>query len=318
VILLNIIFKTLFGSHLYGTNTDHSDKDYKTVIAPVLKDIIIGKEKLFHSYHKSNKVDQTSKSGKDVIENEIITLQKFLKLATEGQTMGIDMLFAPQDFWVSDKVDDFWINEIVPNRTKFLSKNLSKFVEYCVKQAAKYGIKGGRINTVKTYVGYFKKQNPETKLIDLIEDLIELSKIDHSSLEISDEIHTSLLIICGKKFPLSVKVGYVLPPLLSFLNTYGKRAREASIDQNVDKKACSHAFRAAYQVKELIETRNLVFPLEKRKFLLDIKTGKIKYSEFAPILEELVDEVHILLDKSDLPDEPDIDIDELILKYYNL
>lgn len=314
---MDIIFKTIFGSHLYGTNTENSDMDFKIIYAPSQKDLITGKVKPFSSIHKSNKTNKHDKSDSHVIEEEYITLQQFLNLAMEGQTVAIDILFSPFPFWVG-KISDFWINEIIPNRELFLSKKLNKFVQYCVKQAAKYGIKGSRINTVKTYIEFFEKYEKETRLIDIVDQLKYMSSIKHSSLELYEKPHESILEICGKKFLLSVKIEYVLPPLYHFLDEYGKRAMQASKDQCVDKKACSHAFRAAFEVKELVETKNLIFPLKDREFLKDIKTGKLTYNEFAPMLEDLVDEVEDLVNNSDLPDEPLVDFDEMILKYYDL
>lgn len=35
---MEIIFKTLFGSHLYGTDTPNSDKDYKAVFIQPIED----------------------------------------------------------------------------------------------------------------------------------------------------------------------------------------------------------------------------------------------------------------------------------------
>lgn len=312
---MDIIFKTMFGSHLYGTNTEDSDIDFKIIYAPTKKQLITGKVKPFSSIHKSNKNDKHDKSDSSIIEEEYITLQQFLNLAMEGQTVAIDILFAPENFW-RGKISNFWIEEIIPNRELFLSKKLNKFVQYCVKQAAKYGIKGSRINTVKTYIKFFENHKNETKLINIVDQLKYMSNIDHSYLILNDKPHESILKICGKKFLLSVKIKHVLPSLYHFLDTYGKRAEQASKDQGVDKKACSHAFRAAFEVKELVETRNLIFPLKDREFLKDIKTGKLTYSEFAPMLEDLVDEVEDLVNNSDLPDKPLINFDKTVLKYY--
>ena len=37
------IVKILYGSHLYGTDTKHSDRDYKGVYIPGWRDIILSK-----------------------------------------------------------------------------------------------------------------------------------------------------------------------------------------------------------------------------------------------------------------------------------
>jgi len=312
---VDVLFKTIFGAHLYGTETADSDIDYKAVYAPTLEDLILGRVKLDSSIRESNKKDIHIKSDANVYEIEYYPLQKFLKHAAEGQLAAIDMLYSPPQFWIG-KVSDFFIAEVINKREKFLSKNLIKFVQYAVKQAAKYGIKGSRLHTATKFLKFFENIDEKIRLNDIIIDIEPLLD-DHSEIYyIDNNPAESMLIICGKKFSFSTKVRYIRNALRKFVDKYGARAKLAVIDKGIDKKACSHAFRAAFEVKELVLTRNLVFPLKEREFLRDIKTGKYTYSEFAPMLEDLIDEVSHLVIKSDLPDTPQVDIDEIIKKYY--
>lgn len=312
----NILFETIFGSKLYGTQTADSDTDYKAVYAPSLEDLTLGKVDVYSSIHVGNKDDQHAKSNNTHYEIEYYTLHKFLKHLVEGQIVAIDILYAPKHCWTKTP-HNFWLTDIIDDRSKFLSKNLNKFVQYAVKQAAKYGIKGSRLNTADKFIKFFKSQDPEIRLGDIIDDVKPLLDDNAKFGEVSDP-YTPLLIICGKKFLLTTKIKHLIEPLERFMEKYGKRSRMASVDKGVDKKACSHAFRAAFEVKELVLTRNLRFPLKERKLLHDIKTGKMQYLEFAPMLEDLLDEVKELVEKSDLPIEPMIDIDHLVLKYYEL
>ena len=39
---LNVIMKTVFGSHLYGLSTPESDMDFKGVFVPTAREIILG------------------------------------------------------------------------------------------------------------------------------------------------------------------------------------------------------------------------------------------------------------------------------------
>lgn len=313
---MNLLFKVIFGSRLYGTETADSDLDYKGVYAPSISNMILGKEKLFSSIHVSNKADQYVKSDSTIIETEYFTLQKFLKHVSEGQTIAIDMLYVPLKFWVGTP-DHFWFKEILPNRQKFLSKNLNTFVKYAVKQAAKYGIKGSRLNTVDRLSTFLKSVDEDTRLKEHL-DVLKTFLDDNCTLFlIPDDDSKSMLCVCGKKFLLNTKVKYVIGPLDKFTLEYGSRARQAALDEGVDKKAISHAFRAAFEVKELVEKRHLVFPLKDRDFLRDVKTGALTYSHVAPILEDLVDKVKYMVDMSDLPDKPLVDTDELVLKYYH-
>lgn len=315
----NIIFKTVFGSTLYGTRNSNSDFDYKTIYAPRIIDLIHGNVKLFSNYHETNKEDKHSKSCYGIIENEVFTIHNYLKQLCSGQTCAIDILFAPQEFWIptwDDKVDPFWEDFMFPNRTGFVTKQLNTFVLYCVKQVAKYGLKGGRINTAEKFVEYFESIDPNTKLYEII-DKFNFKDFEHCSFIEKDSNIDSIMIVCGKKFHYNTRVRYIIDPLKKFLYDYGYRARLAALNEGVDFKACSHAFRAAYEVKELVETRNLEFPLKDRVFLTKIKNGEIPYKEFAPMLEDLVDEVYDIVINSDLPEDSFYSAEKLIDIYYN-
>jgi len=75
---------------------------------------------------------------------------------------------------------------------------------------------------------------------------------------------------------------------------------------NIDFKAISHALRAAYQVRELLTTNTIVFPLKQAEFLKKIKLGELDYmTEVAPKLEALMAEVEMLSHNSTLPEKVD-------------
>jgi hypothetical protein len=112
--------------------------------------------------------------------------------------------------------------------------------------------------------------------------------------------------VCGKSFQESATIGYVIPILEKFYNDYGRRARLAAENKNIDWKAISHALRAAYQTKEILIENNLIFPLKMAPFLMKVKQGKFDYlTEVAPVLESLMEEVEELSLSSTLPETVD-------------
>lgn len=311
---MEVLFKTIFGSQLYGTNTPNSDVDYKGVFLPNMKDVLVGKAKLDSSVNTSNKEDLSAKSGAGVVETEMYPLQKFVKLVMDGQTVSIDMLFAPKVYWVEFNPEWEYIHSI---RHQFLSKNLHAFVGYCRTQAAKYGIKGSRLNCADKFVKFLKGVDQDAVLGVYVEDLKPLVD-DNSILHIEDEQHLSYLDVCGKKFLFSTKVKHNLPSLEKFLENYGARARMAANDDGVDFKAISHFYRACFEVEELIKTKDLKFPLKDRQFLLDVKLRKYKYIDLQPHMEECLDRIQKLLLTSDLPDTPNVNSDDIILRAYGI
>lgn len=113
------------------------------------------------------------------------------------------------------------------------------------------------------------------------------------------------------------KVSYVLERLKLSYSQVGQRAILAAKNEGVDYKAVSHAFRAGYQALHIYKDGDFSYPLPENEFIMKVKKGEISFNEFSPILEELVDEVIDLSEKSDLPEKVDQEfVDSFILKCY--
>ena len=76
---MQLIVKTVFGSHLYGTDTPESDKDFKGIFMPSKKEIFLGK--IPKSISESTKKGSESKNTAEDIDTEIYSLQYFIELA---------------------------------------------------------------------------------------------------------------------------------------------------------------------------------------------------------------------------------------------
>ena len=229
--------------------------------------------------------------------------------------MAIDILYTSKDKILI--CDDKFKRLILDNKNMFLSKNLITFIRYCKQQANKYGIKGSRVNTVRKYIDVLLTKDPDTILNDCIEEL-KLLLDEHSFTAENDKLHECILNICGKKFLYTTKIKYIIPSLIKFDNEFGLRAKMAATNEGVDFKALSHFARACFEVKEIVNTNGLIFPLKDREYITNIKIGKIPYIELAPYLEDLLIETEELLNNSDLPDKPSVNINDLILEMYNI
>ena len=85
-----ILYSTIFGSHLYGTNLATSDYDYKHIVLPDLNDMLIGKP-------LKNVVKQTNTNGKNSnqdIDNEYIPIQIYARHFLEGQIYALEIAFS--------------------------------------------------------------------------------------------------------------------------------------------------------------------------------------------------------------------------------
>jgi len=144
---INLIVKMIHGSHLYGTQTENSDKDFCGVYMPSKEEILLNR--VPKSINKNIKNSDSLKNTKDDIDYEIYSLHYFIELACQGQTKCLDMLFAPENMII--RKSPIW-DSIVANRDKFLTKNLKAFVGYARRQANRYGLRGGRVNTVNEVI----------------------------------------------------------------------------------------------------------------------------------------------------------------------
>jgi adenylate kinase family enzyme len=294
---MNIIVKMKFGAHLYGTATSDSDVDYKGIFMPSKDEVLLGRIPKSHN-HSTGKDE--SRNTKNDIDVEIYSFHYFIKLACDGQTVAMDILHAPENMILQSS--NIW-KEIVKNRQKFYTKNLKSFIDYARRQASKYGIKGSRINAALQVLELLKKEDPSKKMRGIWD---ELPRIEHCYDIASDPNGMRQYQVCGKSFQESATIGYVIPILEKFYNDYGRRAKLAAENKNIDWKAISHALRAAYQTKEILTENNLIFPLKMAPFLVKVKQGKLDYlAEVAPVLESLMEEVEELSQRSNLPETVD-------------
>lgn len=331
----NVIFISEFGSKLYGTNTKNSDDDFKGIFIPTYEDLILNPSLKQYNYSSGIKNEKNNENDIDI---ELYSLAYFCKMAAEGQTTAIDLLYSnPKNhLYINEKFNIF--DELIKNRNIFISKNIIKFVQYAQHQAAKYSIKGSRLHTAtiaRDFIHkYLTKGSGNTlKFIDIIEDLNDFYEKNVTSENISyfhltlikkDENtispHDSYINVCGKKFLLSTQLYLAYECLNTFVLKYGERAVLAKENKNIDYKAISHAFRAAYQIKHIVNDGGFTYPLPETDFIINVKTGNVDdHLDMFKQLENLIDETKIELNNSKIPDKPNMEkINNLVVKYYKM
>lgn len=148
---LVVLMRTRFGSHLYGTATEGSDTDYKGVFLPSRKMVLlqrVPKSIRFDTKHGHGK------NTKDDIDVEYYSLQYFLRLACQGQTIVLDMLHTTKE--CTEVTSDVW-EYLQDHRKDFYTRNLKAFIGYAYQQAAKYGLRSGRLGNVKQVIEVLEK-----------------------------------------------------------------------------------------------------------------------------------------------------------------
>ncbi|WP_031235361.1 DNA polymerase beta superfamily protein [Asticcacaulis sp. AC402] len=307
-----------FGSHLYGTATPQSDLDIKAVYLPDARDILLQRVK-----PSVNIVREKSRGEKNTAEDidfEAYSPAKFLDLLAEGQTVALDMLFAPADMMLSTP-DPVW-SEIKALAPRLFSRKTTAFVSYCRQQARKYGVKGARLAAVRlaldgltaiedSYGANTKLGVAEAEIRDLAasHDLLDIVVLPHP-----DGNPATYFDVAGKKAIFSASIKGARTMVQNLFDEFGARTRAAEDNQGVDWKAMTHAVRIADQAIEFLDTRQITFPRPNAAHLLAIKRGEIPYASVAEEIENLLTEVEMAVARTTLPETVDRDqIDDFIV-----
>ncbi len=318
---MRTIVRIRFGSQLYGTSTPESDLDFKSVYIPDARSILLQRVRGSVSSKRPKVTGEKNYAGE--LDEESFSLQRFLGLAAEGQTVALDVLFAPESSMV-DEPGHEWL-EIMENRSKLITKKSAAFVGYCRQQANKYGVKGSRVAAARSALMMLNA------LCDVYGDSVKLG--DHAAaidklcsatehMEVSEikQVSGAALNhweVSGRKMPYTIRLKAAREIVQRLVDEYGLRAIQAESQQGIDWKALSHAVRVGTEAIELLSTGHVTFPLPNAQHVLDIKLGRIRYEHVASEIEGLLEEVEKAAAASSLPDKPDLEwIDDFVARVY--
>lgn len=318
---MRIIVTIKFGSHLYGTVTPASDLDFKSVYIPDARDILLQRVK--GAINKSRRKAEKEKNLPGEVEEESYSLQKYLALAAECQTVAMDVLFAPEWSMIEPPSDEW--REVVANRHRFITRRATAFVGYCRQQANKYGIKGSRVAAARGVLGLLaslvEEHGSTPKLGDFEQAVCAaIAPIEHAvivDIPLANGTMIRHLDVCNRKLPFTSSIKNARDIVQRLVDEYGARALQAESQQGVDWKALSHAVRVGTQAIELLRTGNITFPLPNAQHILEIKLGRLPYQTVAAEIEDLLVRVEAESAQSTLPDTPDYDwIDAFVARVH--
>jgi hypothetical protein len=318
---VKLIVEMRFGSHLYGTATPLSDRDDKGVYIPDAGDILLQRVRASLGESPQKAPGEKNKAGD--VDREIYSLQRYLELLAEGQTVALDMLFAPEDAMLREPAPEW--REIVANAGRLVTRRAASFLRYCRQQANKYGIKGSRVAAARGALAMLSAAEAARGTA---------AKLGAAAAEVTafaaNREHVSLpdlpipggrllrhLEICGRKMPFTSSIKSAREVAQRLVDEYGARALQAERNEGVDWKALSHAVRVGREALELLETGRITFPLPFAAEILAIKQGRRPYEAVAEEIEGLLEAVEGAALRSTLREEPDRDfIDGLVARAY--
>lgn len=305
---MKTVVKIKHGSHLYGTNTETSDTDYKGVHIPDRRSILLQRSEKTHDGSTNKSYE---KNSKDDIDFQSYPVFKFYEMISKGDTTAIEILFAPEDMIVEQS--DQWpaIREM---GMEFINAECKGFVGYCQRQAAKYGIRGSRMASVEKasvmLAELIKDLGPRAKLNDAIKTIETFAENDpHSELRYIEGANGKVkhFVCVDRALPYNTTLEIAYSLYNRIYKNYGARAEAAKENEGIDWKAVSHAIRVANQAIELLETGHVTFPRPEADYLLQVKRGELKYEDVSKVLEDLVEKVGVVSEKSTLPAETDME-----------
>ena len=240
------------------------------------------------------------------IDVKIFSLQKFIQLCSKADTNALDLLFS-----IDTPADHTWqykglvknvpeemkypLRYIHENRDKLINTDrLESPITYAFKQSVKYGLKGERLKvlqgilieatnylsgkisrhiTLSEFLDDYTYRNgkPVMNLHGYIDDKhVKIDVLDNKGKK------EKYLYVCGVQHQFNLELREFVQRIEEKINKEYTSQRTIAASDGNDWKALSHAIRVLLEIKELLDTGNIQFPLKDKQFLLDIKLGKVE------------------------------------------
>lgn len=303
---MEILYKTKYGSELYGTNTANSDTDYKSIFLPPFKDILLSKS--IRPIHQDTNTIFGVKNSKDDIDQEIIPLYDYANSFFNGKINALEIGFSVGCNHVEQTInDDFLIfnNEL---KTRFLTSNIGHVLGFIVKKASLFDMKTDRYEFLLEVQSSLSGED-ERKLKEIINNPNHpfsslISKypkyLKYSDIIPSGKINKPCIVLMERVYELEITVPYFLESIQALTKKFKPHIEVKELDH----KDVANSYRAAVEAIELLENKTITFPLSKKVSdkVKNIRAGKEDIQNVIKEIKEMVDKIDELKKHSDLPD----------------
>ncbi len=264
---INLIYKYITGSHLYGTATSQSDVD--------IRGVFIGN---IRNYFGLENVGVKRDSGGDDIE--YYEIRQYIKLLADNNPNILESLYVDREHILEDTDYSRLIRK---SKFIFLDKEkiYKKFAAYAYSQKRKMLVKSENYNILESATNFLTKAVSTYGNVRIGEFLSNnIWKVDPSIFR-----HTSKVIRIGdlgvhKNEPISA----VLDKVKMRLDRFSKRSELIS-KYGYDTKFASHAVRLLVEAKELLDNGCLKFPLSDSPLLSAIRGGEYSLGDVMQMID---------------------------------
>ena len=128
-LLCHLVYKTQYGSRLYGTNGPKSDTDWKYLFLPTFKDVLLGNQVLKTKFVSPNMEDKSLQ-----VDEDFVPVQKFARDFLKGVPYALEVAFSANGSHAEQKFLNPNFEQFVKELTeKFTNKKLSGFLGFVNK-----------------------------------------------------------------------------------------------------------------------------------------------------------------------------------------
>ena len=283
------------GSHLFGTNNEISDVDYRGVFLPSMEDIILGD------------IPETETPNYDNADTVLYSLHKFVSMAMESNMTALEMLYTPRELWMIEDYGAFEIwDSLVQEREAFLTNKIYNTVirikNYCSQYNPNTSV-GPVLRELITMLEMNKRSPISTQPVKRLTDVWGLIKETRPLLIKHEDTEPKEIEVMGKKLQATVTIEYAIANLIRMYTRYKNRMRRLLKNEGVNWKELSNIYRSAVQLCQLYMTGELKFPFEPDEALgiSSIKSGSLSIQVLLSTLNTMVRKLELLSKSTKLP-----------------
>jgi len=298
-----IIFLIYAGSYFFNLNTETSDKDFRGIYMPSLREFYKGESKrsmIDYSTSPGNK--KNKKNTNQDVDFTLFSITKFLNLLKSGDFNMMEMLHTPEDKIIIDSPE---LQELREFRSSLLINDISSFLGFIKKEYKRYGINIHHYERQVNFVKFLKSlpvddENKIDRIKDFWKDVLKYKEEQDPTIKITESRAGNRggqlipsFVIANRMYHRTVKVEHVIEQIQQNLGRYGHRQRNMA-KEGVEFKGLYHAMRLIYETNDLFDHGEMKLPFDKKRheMLMKIKTSNIEQEKLFNFLDNCIETLY--------------------------